>query len=269
MSNIPELNEDEVSWIAYYDVTEHTDLTEINTEELNEDVEEVKKVTSYDNGVELEYETVNRIAFIRATDDGWITAHLDRTENYIEYDENNEQNMYENSFENIEGTHDIIDWTQENQLSDITDNELEKAINTCLESLDSWSSEIEENYNSEDVGIYNYQHNSENVSVFAEKLDSGDSSNTNAVFDYNIVYTDTTNIKQIILCGASRSSNFNSRNTNLKFNDVHIYRTNDERGYSAIDITDKVSAGEEIKIGIGPGRTSTGQIAVHVIVIWE
>ena len=275
MSDIPELTESEISWIAYYE----TD-TNINAEEMK-DVSELESHTIYDNGIVLEYNinSVDRIATIRASDDGWITAHLDRTENYVPYDENNEQNMYENSFEDIDGIHDIIDWVKideisgndwENVLSNSVNNELEKAIHTCLQNLDNYDSNISDEYEPENVGIYNYQYETNNISIFGQEHNSNDSSENNKVFDYNIVYTEETTIKKAILCSSGYSSSTNnSRNINLYFNDTHIFRGNNEFVHTAIDITDKISAGEEIKVGIGPGSGSWSNIKAYVIVLWE
>jgi len=247
------------------------------------DVNELESYTIYDNGIVLEYSinSVDRIATIRASDDGWITAHLDKTENYVPYDENNEQNMYENSFEDIDGIHDIIDWVKINEieqqdywgnvLSNSVNNELEKAIHTCLQTLDNYDSDIADEYEPEDVGIYNYQYETNNISIFGQEHNGHDSSEDNKVFDYNIVYTEETTIKKAILCSSGYStSSTDGRNINLYFNDTHIFRGSDEFVHTAIDITDEIpTSGEEIKIGIGPGQWSGSNIKAYVIVLWE
>lgn len=254
MSNLPTLDTNNISWIAFYDVTEHTNLTQIKTEDLTTDINEIKQVTAYDNGVVLEYQTANRIAYIRASDDGKLSAYFDTTENYIQY--NTDGAKYKDNTDKLKGIHDIVDWgsgTEQN----LTENELEKAIRNCLESLSSWSSDIQSNYNSEDVELYNYQYESSNASIF--------SVNTGSDNDYYLQYTDETIIKKIVF--TVRSKITNDKNNYVTFKDMDIGYPSNSNTYSSVDITNQVKSNEEIKISLNTQYYT--KITLHVIVIWE
>lgn len=59
MSTIDPLNTNNVSWIAYYDVTEHTSLTSISTDNMHK-ADGVTENKTYDDGVELKYSIPTR-----------------------------------------------------------------------------------------------------------------------------------------------------------------------------------------------------------------
>jgi hypothetical protein len=247
---IPELDTTSVSWIAYYD----TGLDSMNAE-LMAGSGSASEMTGYDDGSEIKYNGPTREYTIRGSDNGWVTAHMDRTENY---------NTDQGGPDGIDGVHDIVDWTNANSESSIKNNVLERAIYDCLQQLDKWDSIT---YSSSDVGLYNYQYKSGNVSLFSKQR-GGTANKKYPTFQY----TESTNFK----AGAVASS----AETNADYErflvdsgvvgkgQTRLYRGNFTYGanrYGATSISN-LNAGEKYRIEIDPDTRS--DISVHAVVIW-
>jgi hypothetical protein len=248
LSTIDPLNTNNVSWIAYYDVTEHTSLTSISTDNMHK-ADGVTVNKPYDDGVELKYSGIptRSSAVIRASTAGWITAHMDRKSQYSDSPAADSGG--------INGIHDIINWTNSSE-SNIENNLLERGIYKCIQQVGN--SEINNNYNSSDVGLYNYKHGSGNVSLFVETGTSKSS----------FSFTSATNVKKAII--TSSSVGFGGSSARFKINGNTIYSgPGGGRAdfHTAEDITSQLDNGQSVSTSLDSGY-GRGQ-KVTVTVIWE
>lgn len=261
MADIPSLDETKVSWVCSYDVTDHTSLTSINPSDMNSSGN-VSNTESYDNGVVMTYNysyggSKSRSFTVRGSTEGWITAHLNRDNYYDQGRSGNPSTYY--------GTHDIVNWSRTTE-NNIVQNTLERAIYDCLSQLGTWSSDIEPNYNSSDVDIYNYELGSGNVSVFSDHVDPGSGYNNT----YSVVYTDTTNIKQIIVSTGARHED-SSYSRRLSIDGNNIYSTYNTADYTATNATDYVQPGEKLEVTINydSHQNLWSDFQISTIVVWE
>jgi len=258
MSDIPELTEFEVSWVAYYDVTEHTnDISEIKPEEISKNVSEIVEINPYDNGKVLYYDGPTRENYIiRVSTDGWITAHMDLKKEYGKIDDYEIKN---NATEAHDGIHDIVNWVEANTANDIKNNVLERAIKNCLKGLEEWDDKISNFYEPKDVGLYHEEYDSNvNISVFS---DSNFGTNTFSFTDETIIHKLIITSNGIIGSNNSSEISFDIDNTNL-----YDYRGSPD-AFIAIDYTDEYNSGNKIKLE--SDTYLDGDVSTHVIALWN
>jgi hypothetical protein len=249
---IPELDTTSVSWIAYYD----TGLDSMNAE-LMAGAGSATKITGYDDGVELNYSGPTRDYTIRGSDNGWVTAHMDRTENYA---------TNQGSPDGINGVHDIVDWTDPNSESSIKNNVLERSIYNCLQELDKWSSI---SYSDTDVGLYNYQYKSGNVSLFSNQV-SGDGRETPT-----FQYTESTDFK-VVAVGSAGNTWYNyhpyfstyagPKTDKIKLTDVNAAERKPSR-YGAAKFL-SLNPGTKFVVDMENTHSNT-EISAHAVAIWD
>lgn len=261
MTNIPNLDTyQEKSWVAYYDVTEYTELEEINPEEINDELDMTTKMKGYDDGIVLEYDGPTREYYtVRASTNGFLTIHMDIAHDYTRSNQS--------SSSGIDGVHDIVYWNQSASIANnMIENVLERAIYNCLNSLSEWDSDISDNYNKEDVGLYNYEYDSKKSTVFSYSLDSPDS-DTTKVFSF----TDETNIHKIIIAAHGYQGDSIYAGVGLHIDNVEILDTyNENRSeFIAVDYTEEYDVGNPVELYLNTRRGSGSSISVHVVVIWE
>ena len=166
MSDLPDIDTDDVSFIAFYNAIEQGGASEIEPEQV---LDQLESYTTYDNGFEGTYEigrsTYPQVLTVRMKTDGWVVAYLDREENYNQ----NIQPGVENAELLVRGPWNVIDWL--NKSASLEENTLAKTINSLCDNLDN-SDEITFFY--EDVGLYNYAYeNAEAVTVMGLSGSSG------------------------------------------------------------------------------------------------
>lgn len=177
---------------------------------------------------------------------GWITAHMDRKSQYSDSPQYNDAG-------GIDGIHDIINWTNVGG-SNIENNLLERGIYKCIQQLGN--SEINNNYNSSDVGLYNYKYGAGNVSLFVETGSSKSS----------FSFTPSTNVKKAIITSSSYGTGGSP--ATFKINGNTIYSRPDQGGghyYTASDITSQLDNGQSVSTRL----SSYEHEKVTVTVIWE
>lgn len=259
--NVPDLDTDKVSWVAYYDVTEHTNLNGIEKPtQLDDNVDEVNNLEQYDDGVVLNYVGPTRDYTIRATTSGEITAHMEQKSEYSDLNDSTTDSS------ELNGTHDIVNWISPSNIdSNMNENVLERAIKNCLENIDEWDSDIENNYNSENVGLHNYKFEECEVSLFSQSLNNRED-------EYAILYAEETNIIDSIICVSSNDSSGNSRRKRVFVNNdntVHDSNEDSTTAYSAVNLNDIIKPGERIQISNSFENGSFEYLTIHIIVLWN
>lgn len=147
MSDLPDLDTDEISFIGFWNAIDDGGVDSIEPEDCL-DNDNLQEYTLYDNGwdgkYEFDYHEGGPREFdVRVKSDGWFIAYLDRTENYSIKDER----------PNINGPWDIIyDWTGS------TNENLDR--NVLTEIIDSLRSDQDNSgdmsFAHQDVGLYEY-----------------------------------------------------------------------------------------------------------------
>lgn len=255
-NNIPNLDSFEnKSWIAYYDAIDNTSISELKTEQLNNKLSRDHTIESYDDGIVLKYDGPTREEYVlRASTEGWITAHMT-----VENDYTTTVKTSTEAIDDINGIHDIIEWNSI-QTNNVIENVLERLIYNCLRGLDKWEDTVSDEYNSEDVNLYSDKYGSStNVSVFSES----------SAGTYKFSFTDDTIIRKIIVTNRGRRGSNSRASASFRINGETIYSESGRNGVHilAFDMTDDYTAGEQMELSISAGRASSN--CVNVVAIWE
>lgn len=143
MATLPDLDTTNVSTIEYYNVIDQNAGVDSIEVDSALDWGELNEYTLYDNGWvgSISASTGDDIV-IRAKNDGWVTSHLDRTENYA----------LTTDASNIKGRISIADIGSASGSS--TETDLSRAINGFVNNLDSSDNII---FNYGDQRVYDYQ----------------------------------------------------------------------------------------------------------------
>jgi hypothetical protein len=148
MSDLPDLDTSQISFIAYFNAIDQGGVQSIDPTEVTNHGN-VQSYTLYDNGVQGVYTTATgRDCAFRVKEDGWFVAYLNRYENF-----NNGENGNQ---DDVRGPWDLLNnWVDYNSTDDITSNSLERCINALKGELSNSGSVT---YSASDVGLYDYRH---------------------------------------------------------------------------------------------------------------
>ena len=265
MSQVPDLNNfNNKSWVAYYDVTEHTDLNSIDTEYLNNNLDGSNEITPYDNGVVINYKNVptREEYIIRGSTNGIITAHMKTQENYFDF--NNQTSNYKD----CNGLVDILDWKKTDQSLD--DNVLQKTIKKSLSGLDTWDSDISSEYNKEDVKLYNSRFgDNSKVSIFTQSKSTGGGGTE--IVNLALSYTDETTVRKMIIgvSGNGDSSTSSRIYADLNNDNRFFDFSSSNRRYAMYDITDMYTPGDQLEIDLVLNKGWREFMNIYVLVIWS
>lgn len=227
MTELPDIDTADVSFIGYYNVIDQGGVSTIDPETALT-ADRIVEYTLYDNGWEADFEFRNkRLATARMKSDGWVAVYFDRTENLSgttsedgdqflrnERDRGEYQGPFDiinnwnawDSYDTGSGTE--VDRTYPNVEFDYS--EMHAAIADIVDNLDSTV-----DFDYEDVGIYNYQHEAASATTFLWNYIVG-SHSADYVEDGTpygrYLYTDGTDILEhlVVGCGTT-TSNDNSR----------------------------------------------------------
>lgn len=146
MADLPDLDTTDKTFTAFWNALDYG-VTSIDPEEALS-AGKITEYTLYDNGWEGKYSNESGLDLgIRVKSDGWFVAYLFDTEQTAT-DTSNLGDLY--------GIWDILpDWHQFNAQSGLTENTLERAIQSLASELSNWGDII---YNPADVGLYDYSH---------------------------------------------------------------------------------------------------------------
>jgi len=268
MSNLPDLNKSQVSFIAYWNAIDQGGDTDISPSNVA-NASRVNSMTTYDNGVEGKYEIEpTREANFRVKDDGWMLVWLDQT---AEFD------TFRNA--HIPGPWDIHrHWNKEiqygNNNTSMVESSLERALNELRKQLDS--SDVHQ-YSPGDVGLYNYQHpDATGVACYAMAQSDSGSDYSTGTYTYtgsttryaNYVYA----AAEITQDGSAVEGICRWRNLDTGFSNklVDLDGSNDNEGYyyTTVDIIQKGwhdSSGDEAELGVD---ADYGQGAIGSLALW-
>lgn len=280
--DLPDLNKQNVGWIAYYNMIDNTDVTQSDltdgtTQEAGDDgPAELESMISdgssenidyYDNGVVVKYIGRTRLVTIRFKTDGWITAHMDR---------NRSHDITENSPDGLNGVADIVDWKDDVSYdtnrtdaseSSLVNNTLERAINTALKQMSNYDADIKDKYDPDDVKLYNYEFDTNNVTLLSDaRIAKG------GKYTYEFQYTDATEVQHVSVAVAH--SNF-SDSIEIKLENDTIVLTQPRRNeeWAAFNATNRfnnLSSGEPLTIEAELDNSNAAhEHSVHVVVVWN
>lgn len=269
MTDLPSLspNNDNISWIAYYDVSEFVSNSNFVPEDLN-NPSRAKGLELYDNGVKFEYEhPIARKFTVRAGNDGWITAHMNTKKTYTQDSKTdiskfNGVNSYSDlSFSDLSGDYDIMPWSANiAEARGLERNTLYETIRDCLNNSSFWDSS---DYNPTDLGLHNYRFGNSNVSVFSSR--DSDS--------YEFTYTNNTTIKAAYLASSIHgdTSRQGFEAVSVSVEGTKIAGNTGGSDYVAVDITEIARNNDTVKTRLrgNAGFTNGGYGSIYCIVIWQ
>lgn len=203
MGKIPDLNTDNVSFLAYYEVSD-TEVDGFDSESLNfpSDMDgryDTGGTVQYENGYKFTIDDsyINSTITLRVGNDDhkWITAHI---KNYNDInggkftgDSTDIKNFTGDDESFFKGEYDLMPWMNRDDIYDPTENTLFAAIEKSLSSTDFWN---RSNLKLENAGLHNYsvnQSQSHEISIFG---DGGDS-------ESGLSFTSETQIHRAYLVG--------------------------------------------------------------------
>jgi hypothetical protein len=252
-TNLDDLKTNNVGWIAYYNVLDNTSVTDVSPSETASLVSDNDNISYFDNGVVVNYNGPTRSEYIiRFKNDGWITAHMKRA------NVNNAGN---------DGVHDIVDWTKY-RTGSLKNNVLERSIKNALSQLSNWSS-IQSGYKASEVGLYNYEYETSNVTLLSEDArDAGDGS-----YNIQFQYTQETNVARAVAAGKAESYDSEYAYVDSITDGSYVVdNSSSSPSFGTLDITDTLqntlSAGDAYKIKIGKAY-GVYEASVDIVVLWS
>lgn len=280
---LPDLNKQNVGWIAYYNVIDNTDVTQSDltdgTTEGSDGPAEIESMISdrnnenidyYDNGVIVTYYGPTRLVKIRFKTDGWITAHMNRNKDYKKVRDNYEGTRGENG---VNGIHDIVHWNDEglgdNAVSEssLVTNTLERSIKTALEQMDIYGTDIESNYDPNDVELYSYEFETNNVTLLSDAR-----SGIEGIKRYDFQYTEATSAAHVAIAASSRGYDETGVFSETQNTDI-VNPDNNDKEWAAINATsafNNLDSGDPYRLqGDIAFDTPDRQYSVHVVVVWS
>ena len=180
MAELPDLQTDQISYIAYWNVEDQGGINndQWGPDEVTSDTN-IESQTLYDNGIEGEYNLANgRTGTWRVKNDGWFIVYLDRELNNVGPSVNGA----------ARGTFDIInDHTDYNSASDLRNHTLERAIYNLQSQLEN-SPAV--SYNTSDVGLFSYVFPLATTATLLSAYENG----SNGSYTVGLQYTDDTEL---------------------------------------------------------------------------
>lgn len=267
MSQIPDLNTDNVSFLGYYQ-PQNSEIdgtfkpTELNFSTSTNGRFDTPSSETYDNGYKLtiEDDKINSTITLRAGNDDhkWITAHIKdySSENYGNFTgEGTDFSTYDytGSSSDLYGEYDLMPWDDTNNLYEPSENALFNVIRKGLSSTDYWN---QTSLTLSNAGIYNYAvpYESQQTSIFCSKNSA----------DNGFSFTDVTTIHRAYIIGKSYSDFFR-HNNKLYINDtVAVNIPNRSTKYYALDIKDILKNDKQLSIK----HNGTERASYYCIIVW-
>jgi len=146
MADLPDLNKNDISFIAYWNAIDQGGVSSIDPSEVTS-ASEFTGGVYYDNGIEGYFTLTNgRQATVRIKNDGWLIAYLDTEESYA---------TEVSDVDLIRGHHDLIhDWDTSDSAGSTSPNTLTRAVSTLKDEFSNSGSMA---YGDSQVSLYNYQ----------------------------------------------------------------------------------------------------------------
>jgi hypothetical protein len=196
MSNLPDLNTDDIGYIQYWNAIDQGNVSEIDPVETTS-YSEVVDYTLYDNGLEG---TVNLVtgatATFRVKNDGWVIVY-----GPSETDDTINQNVEGSE---VRGRWDIInDWSDTSTTGSLVQSSYERAINGLAQEFSNWNSM---DYSSSEVGIYDYDYPDAAGITYLYQQEAKAGEDTQTILNPAAQYTDGTDVYYAICTGAAYAS---------------------------------------------------------------
>lgn len=261
MSDLPDLDTSEISFVAWYNVIDDGGLDSLDPENLISHPD-IKEYTLYDNGWEGVFEMENgRDADVRAKSDGYIVAYLDRSESYGQDVDRSD----------ITGPWDVLnDWTDSyNLTNELGENELANSIHSLIGELDN-SDDIPSYGDfgswSEDAGLYDYSHGDHEGWAIFSFQDTSEIDGT-----YGFLHTDVTIDGAVIVASIDRKDIGYSANVTWDPDDESITLASegdDGSAFGNLDLTSRIESGDvEYESEFHDGSSVGNGMSVDVL-IW-
>lgn len=280
---IPDLNTDNTSFLAHYQVTDKDGTFE--PEQIQFETEssarfQPQSTDVYDNGIEMKVDDTftNNTITLRGGNENhnWVTAHLKdyTSENGGAFTQDGtditdvSNFSYTGNKSNLEGEYGLMPWGHYKKGYDSSQNSLFDVIQKSLSNAGFWN---RSSLKLENSGIYNYSVSKENpsienqkTSIFGSNRDRGENGKT-----YGFSYTDSTTIHRAYLAGSFET--ITDYNLDLKINGRKVYQVEDgKKYYFAHNITNIVDNQKQFEVSYILNREQNYEgISLYCIVVWS
>lgn len=277
MTNLPDLDTSNVSYLAYWNAIEQGGIGSISPEEVVSQ-EGVTEYTLYDNGVvgkfdlsvvanaktgDTDMTQTNGIpsATFRVKSDGWFTVYVDDTENF-KLDHRTDSQLYPMEIPpEVNGWWNVCPiWAQHRNGqpdANIADNGLSYTIRLLQAELSN-SGNI--SFQNADVGLYNYQYeqatNSTTLSTYRYYNDGGGA--------FEFTYTDSTDLHAAVATAACSDNDYQGNSTSIDFGGTQMAYGQNNTGFGTWDLlangvipNSETQYGHTINHGSGDAHAAT------------
>jgi hypothetical protein len=276
-SPIPDLDTDNTSFLAYYQVTDKNG--KFNSEQLQFETDmnarfQPEPADVYDNGIEMKVNdtyTNNKIT-LRAGNENhnWVTAHLKdyTSDNGGTFTQDGtditdvSKFTYTTNKSDLEGEYGLMLWSDYNTGYDSSQNSLFNLIEKALTNASFWN---RSNLKLENSGIYNYSVSDPNqkTSIFGSHRNQNYNGSRET---YGFSYTDNTNIHRAYFVG---SCNNKYRGFDINMNGNNAYKIpEDYTVYFANNITEIVKSDKDFKFEFHNKDIHKG-VSFYCIIVWS
>lgn len=222
MSDLPDLNETQISVIAYWNATDHG-VDSIDPSDVTS-WGNITNQTVYDNGLEGEYDLgePSSKTYFRVKNDGWIITWSERGENY------QQRVRDDNSW--AQGIYSLA-WNWYGYKEHNADNATKWSVNVLPRGIQGLQSQLQNSasitFNYGDVGHYSYEHpDATAVSAFNVW---GEYENMTGSFNY----TEGTDLHYLVAAGGA--SNWDSHSAATFEGQTLAAASGDYHEYGALD----------------------------------
>lgn len=282
--SIPNLNTDNVSFLAHYQVSDDEIKTgeSFNPEDLQFETDpdarlQPQSTDVYDNGIEMKVDDkfINDTITLRAGNKNhkWVTAHLKDytndngglfTSNGTDITDVSEFS-YTSNKSDIVGEFGLMPWADYGNLYDSSQNSIFNLIKKGLSSSSFWN---QSNLTLENSGIYNYtvSNNNQKTSIFGghfDKYNSGES--------YGFSYTDSTTIHKAYLVGSCRiTGDYVNVDVDMNGKRAYTMSNNGSRLYFSNNVTKIVDDKKQFEIDYYVNYDSDHRgLSAYFVIVWS
>lgn len=161
MTDLPDLDTDNVSYVAYVNLLNIQDNEDSIDPEDSLSLGSITDYDLYDNGFDARVERGSSTTAsyeplrLRAKSDGWYVAYIPDNAN-LQYDKL--------------GQHQVLDSLGTESTPTLTKNKLERTIYQAAQELSNWDPGIKSEYTADKVGLYNYRNENATGSTLLTRL---------------------------------------------------------------------------------------------------
>ena len=252
MADLPDLNTENISYVAYWNAIDDGGADSINPEDALSSGN-INSYTLYDNGYTFKYQSPNgRVVNGRIKTDGWIVVWIDTSEEYRTTTTNPPR-----------GPWDVIRNWKSDADPDFSYGNLDACIDNIQSQLDNTNAIT---FNNSDVGFYNYKFPDASATTVAAVLRGDYDGNNYGGFSY----TSETTIKRAWACGYLDVHGGPSNSVRFENNILVSTSDSNDTYTGSLSLTDNYlipDANTEYQASVRADNTRRGNVCIQVA--WE